>query len=531
MEPKAQNLKQLEPQSSLGKFEEHFSAHVRARYPLLSLNTPEETRAEKSIQRMCELRSAQLFTWTRTQGVTQGNKKLAELADPMAVLRWYEALGEKSVLILKDYHPYLKEPSVVRKLRDLAQAFKQQPKNIVLLSPHLPVPAELTKDVAVLDFPLPERGEIRELVVKAAQALSVTASDELLEEIVEASCGLTYDEIENVLAKSIVSKNGLDKGLVLEEKKQIVKKSGLVDFIDTKSSVADVGGMESLREWLRLRRRGFSNAAREAGLPLPKGILLVGVPGCGKSLTAMTVGREWKLPLLRLDLGRIFSGLVGSSENNVRSALAICEAVAPCVLWIDEIEKGLSGVKSSGSSDGGTTSRVFGTLLTWMQEKNSPVFVVATANDISQLPPELLRKGRFDEIFFVDLPTAGERKDILDIHLGRAKTSLEAGDVVNLAQRMEGFSGAEIEQALVAGRYLAFGSDEPFAPGHMEQAIAETVPLSQTMGDRIESLRNWAKHRARPATTVSQNGANGGAGFSFSSRTESLERDRKEALQ
>jgi SpoVK/Ycf46/Vps4 family AAA+-type ATPase len=513
---------------ALGKFEAHFSAHIRARYALLYLNTSEEMRAERSIERLCEQRSASLFSWTRTQGVSNGSKKLAELADPMAVLRWYEALGEKSVLLLKDFHPYLKEPSVVRKLRDLAQLFKQQPKNIVLLSSNLTIPAELSKEVAVLDFPLPERLEIRELVVKASQALSADLSGEpLIEEIVEASCGLTYEEIENVLAKSIVSKNRLDKSLVLDEKKQIVKKSGLVDFIDTAETESEVGGMESLREWLKLRRRGFSNSAREAGLPLPKGILLVGVPGCGKSLTAMTVGREWKLPLLRLDLGRIFSGLVGSSENNVRGALAICEAVAPCVLWIDEIEKGLSGVKSSGSSDGGTTSRVFGTLLTWMQEKKSPVFVVATANDISQLPPELLRKGRFDEIFFVDLPTARERQEILKIHLARSKANLATSDLTALAGRMEGFSGSEIEQALVAARYLAFGSDQVFDAGHLQRAIEETVPLSQTMGDRIEGLRNWAKHRARPATNSVVEAR---SAFGFSSRTESLERSQAEEI-
>lgn len=517
-----------EPKNQLKKFEEQFSAHVRARYPLLYLSTPEEVRAEKSIARLCEQRQAQVFSWTRTQGVSAPNKQISELADPMAVLRWYEALNEKSILVLKDFHPYLKEPSVVRKLRDLAQTLKQQPKNIVLLSPSTVIPPELAKDIAVLDFPLPSREEIRDLVVRASSAVSKDAmAEELIEEIVEASCGLTFDEIENVLAKSIVSTNSLDKALVLDEKKQIVKKSGLVEFIDTKESVTEVGGMESLREWLKLRRRGFSVAAREAGLPLPKGILLVGVPGCGKSLTAMTVGREWRLPLLRLDLGRIFSGLVGSSETNVRAALATCEAVAPCILWIDEIEKGLSGVKSSGSSDGGTTSRVFGTLLTWMQEKKEPVFVVATANDISQLPPELLRKGRFDEIFFVDLPTVTERQDILKIHLKSAGEELAETEQKNLAARMDGFSGAEIEQALVAGRYLAFGNEETFTGNHMMQAIGETVPLSQTMGDRIEGLRNWAKHRARPAAKLATAFQVEGG---FSSRTNHLERnERKEA--
>lgn len=502
-------------------FEEQFSSHIRARYPLIALNTFEEQRAENSIRKLCETRSAQLLTWTRTNGLVTNERKNAELSDPMAILKWYELQTEKSVLLLKDFHPFLKDPSIVRKLKDLSLILKSQPKNIVLLSYGVTLPPELTKEVACLDFPLPEKEEIRELVHKASKILAKAPEEEQIEELIEAGSGLTYDEIENVLAKSIVSKNALDKALILEEKKQTVKKSGVLEFIDISKQAPEIGGLESLREWLNLRRRGFSSAAREMGLPLPKGILLVGVPGCGKSLTALTVGKDWRLPLLRLDLGRIFSGLVGSSESNVRNALQTAEAIAPCVLWIDEIEKGLSGIKSSGSSDGGTTSRVFGTILTWMQEKRSPVFVVATANDISQLPPELLRKGRFDEIFFVDLPESVERKDIFQIHLKNAKTNFSKSEVDQIAQRTEGFSGSEIEQTIVAARYLAFGKDESFESKHVLQAIAETVPLSQTMADRIESLRNWAKHRARPAASLQKNVLSSSG---FQARTNQLER-------
>lgn len=254
-------------------------------------------------------------------------------------------------------------------------------------------------------------------------------------------------------------------------------------------------------------------------MPAPKGILLVGVPGCGKSLTAVTVGQEWEMPLLRLDMGRIFSGLVGSSESNIRNALATCEAVAPCILWVDEIEKGLSGSQSSGSSDGGTTSRVFGTILTWMQEKKSPVFVVATANDISQLPPEFLRKGRFDEIFFVDLPNATERKEIFNIQFERYGWEIKDVNLDSIAQKTDGFSGAEIEQSVVGARYLAFGENAEFQQNHLVKAITETVPLSKTMADKIERLRSWATHRARPASSPPAEPEKD----TFRARTDSLE--------
>lgn len=503
---------------SFTQFIEDLSAHVRARYPLIALNTGEEERALTALRTLSQARNSSLYVWSRTQGVLRDGVAVADLIDPLAVLKWYEGLSEKSLLVLKDFHPYIKEPTVVRKLRDLGQSFKRQAKNIVLLSATFPVPPELQKEIAVLEMPLPTREEIRPLVDRAAGAaegekVSAAQTDAL----VEAASGLTLNEVENVLAKSLVSVGRLETRMVLEEKKQIVRKSGLVEFIDTpEEKGSSVGGMALLRQWLRNRKRGFSAEARELGLPAPKGMLLVGVPGCGKSLTAQAVSREWTLPLLRLDLGKMFSGLVGSSEGNIRSALSTCEAVAPCILWIDEIEKGLSGTGSSGSSDGGTTSRVFGTLLTWMQEKQSSVFVVATANDISSLPPELLRKGRFDEIFFVDLPTERERNEIFDIQLSKYGWSLP-GDRQELITRSDGFSGGEIEQAIVAGRYLAFGEETDFETRHVVQALEETVPLSRTMRDRIETLRSWAKYRARPASQES-------ADHDTRDRTELLER-------
>jgi len=486
-------------QNTLEKFVTELSSLIRARYPLIYLNTYEEPRALELVQKLATQRETVVYIWSRTDGITRGGKTVSDTIDPMAALRWFDDVKEKALFILKDFHPYLKDPGVVRKLRDLSQKLKKSPKNVMLLSPVLNLPPELTKEISVVELPLPAREEIASLIERAN---SVGGPAGNVDEMINAATGLTYDEIENVLAKSLVSRGKLDKHLVQEEKKQLVKRSGLLEFVDTGGRQTSVGGLEHLKHWLKVRKGGLSAEAREIGLPLPKGILLVGIPGCGKSLTATTVGKEWELPLLRLDLGRIFSGLVGSSEGNIRNALATCDAVAPCILWVDEIEKGLSGTQSSGQSDGGTTSRVFGTLLTWMQEKRSPVFVVATANDISQLPPEFLRKGRFDEIFFVDLPSDDERAEIFKIQMARYGWEAKDLETEALVQRTHGFSGAEIEQCIVSARYLAFGQNEEFSQSHLLGTIDEIVPLSKTMGDRIEGLRSWAAHRARPASVV-----------------------------
>jgi len=490
-------------QSKLEKFVEELSALIRARYPLIFLESYEESRCLGVMTELAKKREASLYVWSRTQGIYKDGRPNLETTDPMAALKWYEEVSDKSIFVLKDFHPYLKDPGIIRKLRDLAQSLKRSHKNMVFLSPLAQIPPELNKEFALLDVPLPSRNEIRTLIHKASTVLPtpITGGSDEAEGLIDAACGLTFDEIENVLAKSIVLKGSLDKRLVQEEKKQIVRKTGLLEFMDISDDIPSVGGLEMLKEWLTLRRSGLSKEARDLGLPAPKGMMLVGIPGCGKSLLAMTIGREWQLPLIRLDMGKIFSGIVGSSEGNIRAAISTCEAVSPCVLWIDEIEKGLSGTQSSGQSDGGTTSRVFGTILTWMQEKKSPVFVVATANDISQLPPEFLRKGRFDEIFFVDLPAADERREILKIHLNRFGWEAENLDLNELTELSDGFSGSELEQVVISARYMAFGRTEIFSQKHLVDATVETIPLSKTMSDRIEGLRAWAKNRARLAST------------------------------
>jgi SpoVK/Ycf46/Vps4 family AAA+-type ATPase len=316
----------------------------------------------------------------------------------------------------------------------------------------------------------------------------------------KAALGLTLTEAENVFAKCIVEKGVFDLDLIVAEKQQLIRKSGVLEYFEARDEVSDIGGLEILKAWLNNRALAFTEKAQKFGLPSPRGILLLGVQGCGKSLTAKAVAHLWRLPLLRLDVGRIFAGLVGSSEQNMRRAIQMAETVSPCVLWLDEIEKGLAGLESSGLADAGVTARVFATLNTWMQEKTKPVFVVATANEIMQLPPELLRKGRFDEIFFVDLPAESERREIFVIHLGRRKRDPKEFDLDRLAAESDGFSGAEIEQAVISGLYAAFEEGREITTEDVLTALRQTVPLSVTMREEIGMVRRWAKGRARPAS-------------------------------
>jgi SpoVK/Ycf46/Vps4 family AAA+-type ATPase len=338
--------------------------------------------------------------------------------------------------------------------------------------------------------------------ISTSPSLTMDTSEPSVKALVDASVGLTRAEAENVFAKTLVVAGRLSAGeadIVHQEKKQVVRKSGLLEYVDTPESLQSVGGLERMKAWLKRRKAALDPAARQWGLPNPRGVLLVGVQGCGKSMAAKATATELGHPLLRMDVGRLFSKMVGETELNMRRALALAEAVAPAVLWIDELEKALSGAGGSGSSDAGTTSRVFGTLLTWLQEKTTPVFVVATANDIEHLPPEVLRKGRFDEIFFVDLPNAEERRAILSIHLSRRRRDPAKFDLDVLAKASEGYSGAEIEQAIVEALYDTFGRAPDITTEAVAAALRRTVPLSRTMAQAIDARRQWAHGRTVPA--------------------------------
>ncbi len=409
---------------------------------------------------------------------------------------------------MKDYHPYLNEPVVVRKLRDVAHSLKTSMKNVIFVSPVLKVPVELEKEFSVIDYNLPGKAEIAEIVKGIAGSigdtskLEITKNQALFDKVVEAALGLTAEEAENVFAKSLVTTGDFDLKIILSEKEQIIRKSGVLEYCHVNENMKGVGGLDELKKWLNKRGKAFTPQAREFGLPEPRGILLLGIPGCGKSLTAKAISSMWQLPLLKLDVGKVFSSLVGSSEENVRRAIQTAESIAPSILWLDEMEKGFSGLGSSGQTDGGTTARVFGTFLTWLQEKKTPVFVVATCNNVSTLPPELLRKGRFDEIFFVDLPSKEERKEIFKIHLEKRKRKPENFNIGKLADDAIGFSGSEIEEIIVSSLYDAFDNDEDINQTYIENTIKGMVPLSQTMEDQIKTTREWAKTRAKKASSI-----------------------------
>lgn len=480
---------------------------IRARYPIIYVASGEEERVEHALQDILSdlngrsSTARQLLYWSITEGFVGADKEF-DVKDPIKALDFIIRYEDSALFCLRDFHPYLKDPVVVRRLRDCHRAFKEseRPKNVLLLSPQLKIPADLESELVVADFELPGRTELRALIDQFREAYKLTHDEDELERFTEAALGLTYDEASYVLAKSLIRHRTFDINTILSEKKAIIRKSGLLEYYETDHMFADVGGLTVLKDWLQKRQASFTQKARDFGLPLPKGILLIGIPGCGKSLTAKAVGALWQMPLLRLDVGKVFSGLVGSSEGNIRKVIQTAEAVAPAVLWLDELEKGFSGVQSSGVSDAGTTARVFGSFITWLQEKTSPVFVIATANDVSLMPPELLRKGRFDEIFFVDMPTEKERSDIFRIHLEKKGRDPEAFDLNALARTAKGFSGAEIEQAVVGALYNAFFDSDEIDTERVQKACDEVIPLGTTMKEKIDELREWAAVRARSAS-------------------------------
>lgn len=515
--------------SRMETFQSKLAALIKARFPLIYIPTWEEERAVATVASVLENKAflnkpRSLFVWTSTIGFTDATgapQFTPDTREPFKALWAIEKYPHPGVFVMKDFHVYLGEAyptrdmEVIRKIRDLSPLLKQAGKHLVFLSPSLTLPHELQKDVYILDFELPTDGDIQRLLHgmieanRASGRIVVDLTADESERLAKAALGLTYQEAENAFALSMAHDGRLsieDLDVITREKQQIVKKTGFLEFIDNDLNLDDVGGLENLKAWLAKRNKSWLDAARRYGLPAPKGILMLGVPGCGKSLVAKAMSSMWHLPLLRFDIGKIFSPYVGTSEDNMRKALMTAEAIAPSVLWVDEIEKGLSGMSSS--SDNGVASRVFGSFLTWMQEKTKPVFVVATANNIEALPSELLRKGRFDELFFVDLPTASERMAIFRIHLQkRLKDPHVVGTfrltdtlLQELAAMTQGFVGSEIEQVVIAALFDAFSEDRSLLPTDLTRAIQATVSLSVTQAENIQKLRHWAQGRAVPAT-------------------------------
>ncbi len=490
---------------------------IRAKYPLIYLLSWEERRVEAMLRRVAAARKKRLYTWTATAGIVAIDtvrpiEVEPNATSPLKALDYIIQSRESALFVLKDLHLFMqdmRQPEaimLVRKLRDMIDPLKESAKTVILVSPVLRFPIELDKEITILDCSLPtgaELAEALERVLRSAKSrsdLDLRLDEVSRERVLRAAQGLTVNEAENVFAKSLVISRRLDLDIIVAEKKQIIQKSRVLEYYDDVQDMAYVGGMNELKAWLRKRALAFGERARRFGLPEPRGLLLLGVQGSGKSLIAKAVAGLWKLPLLRLDMGKVFSEMVGASEQNIRTALRTAESVAPCVLWLDELEKGLSGLGSSNRSDAGTAARVFGSFLVWMQEKASPVFVIATSNDISGLPPELLRKGRFDEIFFVDLPDFDERQEILSIHLARRHRDPVRFDIESLAQQTDGFSGAEIEQVIISALYDAFEQERELTGLDLEKNIRQTVPLSQAMQEQVTALRNWARTHARSAS-------------------------------
>ncbi len=487
---------------------ERIEVLIRARYPLIQIVSSEEKRVEDTLKSIVRTRNKRLFIWSITKGLeADDNSCAADLREPLKILDHIMECDINGLFLLRDFHPYLNDPVVIRKLRDIGRELKMSMKNVILLSPTLKVPQDVEKEMTIVDFDLPDKATLEKIIDEISGSLggAKTLWDENLpkEKVVEAALGLTAEEAENVFAKSLVQTGGFDITVILSEKEQIIRKSGVLEYYRAHEEMKEIGGLENLKHWLGKRSQAFTKEARDFGLPEPKGILMIGIPGCGKSLTAKAVSSLWQLPLLRLDVGKVFSSLVGSSEENVRKAIQTAESIAPSILWLDELEKGFSGMGSSGTSDGGTSARVFGTFLTWLQEKTSPVFVVATSNNISQLPPELLRKGRFDEIFFIDLPNHEERKEIFRIHLKKRKRDPENYDLDEMARLCRGYSGSEIEEVVISALYDAFDKGTDVDQPILSSSAGTMIPLSQTMNEEIKKIRDWAELRARKASEVS----------------------------
>jgi len=493
------------------------SALLRARNPLIWITTKEEARAERLLMEAATAAQYEPRFWDCATGITDYAGKPQEAGasctDPAQVLTTIRDTPRRQVWILRDLTPWLRDPSVTRSLRSLARALtltpRQEARALILLTPSSEIPPELAGHAIAFEFPLPDRAEIAAILDAALSALpdelrASAAENGTREAAIDAAVGLTAEEAQACYAKSLVSTRKIDPATVAAEKKRVIAREKVLEWIDPIPAGLDaVGGLDALKAWLNTRRAAFGPRARAYGLPAPKGALLVGVPGCGKSLTAKAIATAWAMPLLRLDMGALRSKWVGESEQNIRKALRVAETVAPCVLWLDEIEKALAGA-TQGAADGGTSADALGAVLSWMQDRAGSVFVVATANDVTALPPELLRKGRFDELFFVDLPSPQERTAILAAALkSHGRAAKDGIDLIACAEATQDFTGAELAALIPDALFTAFAdSERAITTADLVAAALATVPLARTAAEKIEALRKWAKGRARAASST-----------------------------
>src|SRR5208337_4864462 len=501
-------------------FSHRLNVSLRARVTLVVVMSPEEERVVSRIREVCDTwePARQCITWDSADGfaVISGNRNfLTQSRDPLAALEDITKTDENAVIVLKDFHEFWNNPQVKRRVRNLSQKFRYNRRTIVIITPVHKIPDEIRDDAVVIHFPPPAAAELgNELdMLLATSGIASSLSKGGREKIIQAALGMTLNQARRSFSKAIVTHGTLDDrdiDAVIADKKDVLSRSDALEFYSLTETPENVGGLTVLKDWLRLRERAFTEEAREYGLPAPKGIALIGIPGTGKSLTAKMIADLWHLPLLRLDVGALFGSLVGESEERTRRALSLAETISPCILWVDEIEKAFA----FGSGDAGTSQRVFAHLLTWMQDKTSPCFVVATANNIAALPPELLRKGRFDEIFFLDLPTIEERREIFTVHLKKRKCIPAEFDLDTLAQKSEGYVGAEIEQTIIDAMYRAFSENmRRVTTTDILFCMKTQVPLSVSQRETVATLRAWlAEGRAQSASrTVPPSSGNGRA--------------------
>lgn len=487
---------------------------INSRFPLLFLATWEEDRWETELASLAMSLERGLVIWTATQGACPPlDDAQDEHRDPANFLDHVRRYPRDHVFLLKDFHPFLKDPIVVRRLRDLVPSLADENKTLLLMSPEPVIPLELRKDAIEIGLPLPGiddlKQELRELMIErqhsGEQAIKLSSSQK--EKLLKAVAGLTARQARQSLSRALTGRKVVDDevyALLVSEKRHMVQGSEFLEFYDLAEGVSDIGGLDALKEWLAKRSHAFSLDAQRKGVPAPKGLLLLGVQGCGKSLTSRAIARLLSLPLVRLDVSALLSSDRGQSEKNLRDVLALTEMISPVVLWLDEIEKGFAGVDTEGGGGDSTMIRLMGRFLTWMQEKPATVFIVATANSVNGLPPEMLRRGRFDELFFVDLPNFHERKQIFTIHLRKRALDPEQFNLTELAEGTEGYSGAEIEQAVLTAMVEAFHRESQPTHEDLQRAVEDTVPLSVTMEEKIFQLREWARPRCRAATPDSR---------------------------
>jgi SpoVK/Ycf46/Vps4 family AAA+-type ATPase len=491
------------------------AALLRARNPLLWVVTKEEARAERFIMEAAQSAQYEPRFWDCATGITRydGETVDANCIDPSQALNVIRDSVKREVWVLRDLPVWFRDPGVVRGLRSLARALptatREQARAVILITPSGDVPPELAGHAIVVEWPLPDRAEIASILDAAVAALpdsvrGQAASNGVRDAAIDAAVGLTAEEAQACFAKSLVSTRRIEPATIAAEKKRVIAREKVLEWFDPLPGGLDaVGGLDLLKKWLMARKAAFGPRARAFGLPSPKGCLLAGVPGCGKSLTAKAIATAWAMPLLRLDMGALKNKYVGESESNIRKALKVAEAVAPCVLWLDELEKALGGA-TQGASDGGVSADALGAVLSWMQDRAGSVFVVATANNVESLPPELLRKGRFDELFFVDLPDREDRAEILGRTLKGYGRSLSADELYALADVTVDFTGAELAALVPDGLFAAFADGERLlAADDLLRSAAATVPLARTAAAKIEAIRKWGKAHARPASTPS----------------------------